>query len=703
MRISQLVAMTALGLFAGACTVEDDSRDLPIGPGQEPWFNEDPTCENNDQCAPGEFCGPGNVCQMRRCEGAFESLQPMGLNHYFGIDGELVIINDSSFVDGFEADDGSYLSSWDLSGTTVVDVAGGAFNGTRPHGIAVATEFSDVVKIKQNNSIDELSVGIWPKAIAAGDTDADGLQELVAFAEDGSISLCHVETGQCDGAQIQGALGQDVAVADVDGDGYHEPIFLFEYSDKTELVVWNPDAAITGQEESYGWQFNFGIKAIAAGDLDGDFVAEVLCLEDGGWFGWANDKLHVFSVASGSMISSTDVYGHSQDVAVGDTDSDDEAEVAILREDDKFELYRMDDAQQLESIGVGDITVGTEAQRISMLDWDGDSASAKYLGGPDLVPGLEVPTVVMLFPPYPRGAANAPLNASVTVGNTETTSESMSDTISLSVGLAISFGADFGSIAKAKVGATFNRDVSVTQRVNKSLTVGARYWVPAAPDIHGTDYAAMLLSCGCYHQYSYETEDPDFKIGGSGQAMDVFVPVGGQTLLLSTTRYNAMAEAVPHLPVIDPPVRIGDVSSYPTQPTRFDGSPVPVEDMLFPETPVYNASDVGFVNFWLVVGESETNEVCEKTSIGVTGSIGAGGVSIDASLGVGFAQGYSVTVGQDAIFAGSVPPIPDDPATPEDEFSLFRYSFRPIIYREHYLTPAGEEAGYYVMSYNVGE
>jgi len=325
------------------------------------------------------------------------------------------------------------------------------------------------------------------------------------------------------------------------------------------------------------------------------------------------------------------------------------------------------------------------------------------LGGPDLISGLEVPTVVMLFPPYPRGAANAPLNASVTVGNTESTSESMSDTISLSVGLAISFGADFGSIAKAKVGATFNQDVSVTQRLSKSMTIGARYWVPAAPDIHGTDYAAMLLSCGCYHRYSYETDDPAAKIGGSGKMMDVFVPVGGQTLLLSTTRYNAMAEALPHLPVITPPVRIGDVDSYPRQPTRFDGSPVPTEDLLFPQTPSYNASDVGFVNFWLVVGEQETNEVCEKTSIGINGSIGGGGVTIDGSVSLGVAQGYSVTVGQDAIFAGAVPPIPDDPATPEDEFVMHRYSFKPIVYREHYTTPEGEDAGYYVMSYTAGE
>ncbi|MBW2528153.1 MAG: hypothetical protein JRI23_28500 [Deltaproteobacteria bacterium] len=185
--------------------------------------------------------------------------------------------------------------------------------------------------------------------------------------------------------------------------------------------------------------------------------------------------------------------------------------------------------------------------------------------------------------------------------------------------------------------------------------------------------------------------------------MDIFVPVGGNTLLLSSTRYNAMADALPHLPRIESPVRIGDVDSYPRTPTRLDGAPVPEEDMLFPETPEYNASDVGFVNFWLTVGETETNSVNEKISFGVSGSIGAAGVQVDSKIGVGLGQGYSLQVGKSAMFSGSIPPIPDDSATPEDEFAVHRYAFKPIIYREHYQTPEGEEAGYYVMTYTVSK
>ena len=89
--------------------------------------------------------------------------------------------------------------------------------------------------------------------------------------------------------------------------------------------------------------------------------------------------------------------------------------------------------------------------------------------------------------------------------------------------------------------------------------------------------------------------------------------------------------------------------------------------------------------------------------IGVNGSIGAGGVSVDSSINVGVAQGYSITAGKDVIFAGGIPPIPDDPETPEDEFKVHGYSFRPHVYRQHYTNSAGEDAAYYVMHYSVGQ
>lgn len=700
------LALVALTANSGCVIYEDESggnvEGNTKGPGQQPYNSENVSCSSNDDCADGEACEAG-VCRMERCAETYESLAPMGQNHYFGIDGEVTVISDGTWVDGFEAADGEYMNSWDLDaqGEKVVDVAGGALTAEKPHTIAVALEFSDKVQLKGPGGVSELYIGIWPKALAVGDIDADGLDELVAFAEDGAISVCDVDEKKCTGATLPGASGKDVAVADVDGDGFAEPIFLFDLDGKSEVVVWNLDAEITGQEETIGWEFSFPIRAFASGDLDGDGVAEVVTLEDGGWWGWANDKVHVFSPAAEAITSSDTVNGHTIDVAIGDRNSDDIAEVAILRDDQKFELFKSNEGA-LQSLGSFAITVGEKATRISIVDWNGDSATGKLVAGPELIAGNAVPTAVLMFPPYPRNVAKGALNANITLGNTETTSESHSDTLSLSVGLTVSFGAET-PIFKAKVGGYLGKDFSYTNRVTKKVTVGARYWVLAAPELHGFDYAPVVMSCGCYHKYSYVTDDPTDRIGGSGQTLDLYMPVGGQTTLWSSKRYNAMAEAAGDLPIIDVPITIGDVASYPSAIQTLDGQPVPEEDILFPNTPTYQASDVGFVSFWLVNGEDESNEVAEKTTIGVNGSIGAGGVSVDSSINVGVAQGYSITAGKDVIFAGGIPPIPDDPETPEDEFKVHGYSFRPHVYRQHYTNSAGEDAAYYVMHYSVGQ
>jgi hypothetical protein len=365
----------------------------------------------------------------------------------------------------------------------------------------------------------------------------------------------------------------------------------------------------------------------------------------------------------------------------------------------KYEIYSFADAK-LSSQGVFAVTVGQKATRISIVDWDGDSASGRLIEGPQLIAGEAVPLAMLNFPPYPANVAKGALNASVTLGNSESQDESMSDTVSLNLGLAVGYGAET-PIFKAKVTGYLNKSYSYTKTLTKSFSVGARYWVLAQPDYHGIDYGVVVLSCGCFHRYRYVTEDPAFRIGGSGQTVDLFIPVGGQTTLWSTRRYNAMVEAVGGLPIIEPITQVGVVDSYPNQPLTLAGQPVPEEDKLFVDTPVYQVSDVGFVNFMLSAGESETNASTETTTIGIKGSFGAGGLTVDSDIGLGFAQGYSVRIGKSTLFMGGVPPIPDDPNTPEDEYKVHRYGFQPVVYREYYKNAAGEDAGFYVLTYAV--
>ena len=62
-------------------------------------------------------------------------------------------------------------------------------------------------------------------------------------------------------------------------------------------------------------------------------------------------------------------------------------------------------------------------------------------------------------------------------------------------------------------------------------------------------------------------------------------------------------------------------------------------------------------------------------------------------------QGYSLAIGREALFGGGVPPVPDNPDTPEDDYMVHRFAFTPIVYRQPYIDAGGDESGYYVMYY----
>jgi len=693
-------------LAAVACAPADDDRpkvgDLGDQPGGSVWHDgEDVTCATTDDCVSGEACEDG-VCRMARCQQTYDSASPLGGHRYFGTDGELLVVGEESFIDAFEPLD-DYLSSWNLedAGGAVLDVTGGDLTGARPHVVAAAVAFSQHVLLFGDGELEPVDVGIWPTAVAAGDVDADGVDELVSFSEDGVVSVCSVDTRTCTIATtaVDGFTGTDLAVADVDGDGYAEPVLLFTNEGESTLLVWHTELE---QDNVDGYTLELPTTAIDAGDLNGDGVAEVVALEDGGWWDWVDDKLHIMTLDTEEpTLTSSDVSGRALDIAIGDRDSDELSELAVLGNNKTVELFSGSDGP-LSSLGTASVNVGESSTRISFADWDGDSASGELIEGPELVAGESVPLAVMVFPPYPHNVAKGALSAKVGLGASESSTESVTDTVSLSVGLGISFGVETG-IFKAKVGASLEKSISLGQTTSMTTAVGARYSMHAQPDHFSRSYAGVILTCGCYHRYRYRTEDPQGLIGGSDQQVDFYVPVGGQTQLWSTTRYNALADATAELPTITVPILVGNVNSYPTAPQTLDGQPIGQDELLFSDPPLIQSSDVGYVEYYMTNGDSETNSFTESTTLGIQSSLGAGGVSVDSSINLGFSQGYSIQVGKSSRFTGAIPPIPDDAATPEDEYLVHRYAFTPIIYRHHYEDQYGDPGAYIVIYAALGD
>ena len=78
---------------------------------------------------------------------------------------------------------------------------------------------------------------------------------------------------------------------------------LLDYDGSRFIYGVNVDGDDFGQETTEwvgGWDINDGPRSISAGDLNGDFQAEVVGLWDGEWGGWYNAYVAAFTAVSGT-------------------------------------------------------------------------------------------------------------------------------------------------------------------------------------------------------------------------------------------------------------------------------------------------------------------------------------------------------------------------------------------------------------------
>jgi hypothetical protein len=682
-------------------------------PGQDPWTDPgDPTapdmrCLRDADCAGGETCAAG-ICQMKRCtQGPYSSRAPIGESFFFAFDREVIVADTSPYqgtywLDGYAPDGDGYTGSWDFGGGELADVAGGNFFGARPEALAAAVTGQQWVSVQHGDQALALDIGFEPAGLASGDIDRDQTDELVAVSATGRLAVCKPAAESCERFTLSGAtVGLDVTVADVDGDRFEEIVLLLEVGGEPTLYVWNADAAVTGQEAAISAPAGHALVRLTAGDIDGDGRAELLGLEEGGYMGFADDAVFAYRAPGGTIVESgtLEVDGDSVDVASGDFDMDGTAELAIVRSDGEMELVS-GDGGALYSRGASPLGVTTSPKRVALADIDGDSPRGRLVGEPELVAGNVVPTMVLNLPPYDSEHSRGV--PSLYVGNTGDTSESLSDSVSLRLGVELGYEASVFGLFDAGVSAELGREVSTSHSLSKSMSVGERYAFTAEPEIYGDEYSAVVLSCGCFHGYTYELDDPTEKLGPNGGKFVLLVPVGGQTTLWSSQRYNAMAAALGTLPLVEPVGRMGRPDEYPSAPELPDGGPIQSRDIIFPSPPQLQVSDVGNVGFWLSASQSEANETAQTTSLGASAHVTMAGFNVGVSAGTSFGSSYSVSVGREAVFGGDVPAVPDDPSTPEDEYELYRYTFSPWVYRRHYTDVAGNDAAYYVLGYTVG-
>jgi len=699
-------------------TTETSDKEIPETTLTESWADTDITCGADADCLADESCIEG-VCQVEKCQGTLDpSAAPLGQTLTFLSDKDIGIVDANPWqgdfwVDGYAAENGvPWGDAWTGGNRAIVDVAGGDFLGTRPEAFAIIENGQSTVTLLSDNGNISVNLTFTPIAIAAGDLDGDGLDELVAVSNSDDLAICHFDTQTCE-EDTYGAAPRvtvDVAVGDIDGDALAEPILLYARNGERYLYGINLDAEITGQDtDTWLMQTEDGDNPvrIAAADLDGDRIAEIAALWDDECGDWCDDWLQTFKPTpaageAGFVLDKELEFNGVEtllDIDAADTDLDDSADIVVTGYQGHV-IGVHHTGQNLVRSYQNIINITSEPKRIALADHDGDSPRATLRGSPELVHGDTVPLMLMLLPPYDLEHSSGPSWASY--GDETSNSDERSETVSMGMHVDVGVQADFWGMFGASMSTKVEWGLERSQSASQTVTVGSNYAVVADPALFGPNYGAVVLSWGCFDAYTYDVDDPAGVIeNGDGQPLVLTVPVGGGTSLWSTSRYNAMAEAVGDMPVLDIPYAVGDIDSYPSDPETLDGTPLSPDDLVFPYPDGHPVSDVGEVSWVMSVADAETNSETLTTSMGASAGVIVAGVSVGGGASYGWGEGYSMTVGSASHFSGGLPSLPNDPATEIDEYSAHRYTATPYVYRHNYTDGNGGDASLYVQTYTA--
>jgi hypothetical protein len=698
-----LALTVGASLVAGGCSANETLEVDPNGPGHSVVAGII-ACKEDTDCKTGEACGKG-FCQMKRCSDlTYDSQPPLGKGGYAFLDRAFVTSGDDGSVRAFSSHSPSDGGQGSL-GAAPLDIAGGNLTGQRPEPVAYIVAGSQSLTVTTAGAAGaapkQLALGWQGKRVATGDVDGDGIDEIVVAGEGGEFAVCSAVKGTCAQGSLSG-VADDVAVGDVDGDGLGELLFVGNH---TLTVVNGTTLATTATQPVQPT-----LAHLTAGDLDGDGKAEIIGAETG----YITDTVHVFRLTE-VLAEQTSVefsYTTVNDLAV--TMQDNVPTLGVLSGKKTLQLFTY--ANQTLTEGSSTAIASKNALRLTASDVNGRSARVQLKTGPTLEVGPPVPIAVLTLPPYSAAHSTGP--SSATMGTTEETSTADSHGSSKTTSVSLMLSAGFavpvlGNSVSAFMSRSYANTVSRSKTANLSRSVGGSYTITAEPQVDGFNSGGVVLAGGCFHRYDYTVEDPAHVLGGASADIKTFVPVGGETSLWSTNRYNALVDALAdgRLPKITIPSKLGSVSSYPSKPVTLDGQPIAKADNVFPKPPITRASDVGTVSFSLTSSDSTTNTDATAFSYGESagGSVSANvhfvqltaQATKDTNWGVD--QSYSVTVGTSASFSGQISPVRDDPSTPANEAAVYGYSFQPLVYRHHFKDAKGKAGAFYVMTYTAGK
>ena len=122
---------------------------------------------------------------------------------------------------------------------------------------------------------------------------------------------------------------------------------------------------------------------------------------------------------------------------------------------------------------------------------------------------------------------------------------------------------------------------------------------------------------------------------------------------------------------------------------------VPAEDGVIRSAIAYAAGN----GVQVVVAAGNTGVANASETIAGDGVLMVTSVDEDDTLAPFASFGQAVSLSAPGVDLSGA--YPDDPDTAGDEYSEYAFSFSPVVYRQHYVNEAGQDATYYSMSFTT--
>ena len=623
--------------------------------------------------------------------------KPLGERFNLISNNEVGVIDNrnSGYFDIYEPESNSYEQSFALPGVAK-DIASGDLNNSGYDEIIGVYSNSIYIRWYDGSSWQGQSYDLGKNEmqyVACGDYFEDSLNagcEIITASQD-TIFWWKWTQNAMELLKSSGHSGgvYDICSGDIDGDRYDEVVYLTSAKDGLNLEYINEDGSIhtfpTSIIPNRG-----SFTTLSAGNLREDIKEEIVILENNSW-PW-NDVLHFYEYDQMDStlveIKTMDVgHGGDRDLACGNADVDKYEEVFLLRDDKKVDVYNYDEKE-----GTFSLMGSSDPIRITAPNWDGDNAQVVFIGGPYLCSSELWPSLVISLPPYHNGIIEG--ECTIKYGEDYQQNHNLNATFALTAQTTMGYGYKFpGGLFEASVNASIEAGVKKNLKESQTFSWGSWYIISSS-----YPHNIVMATRTYYNGFFYKILDPRNLLGDTldQDTINMAVPMASGNNPITLENYLAYADTIDYLPkgLLLPIQQPGDVTTYPQGYVYPNGYPIPEEELLFVNHPIY-AITQGVQGGWYInLQETQVHEDILYSNGNLVGKLSGQipngpNFSFQVAAAIGAEETHQFKVGKELLIEATMGYLPDSL-----NFWEWYYEYSPYIYHS-----TSDSGGYYVLNF----